>query len=83
MSGISTNFGVWHFTHYKKKEEMLGRPAFQVTEAFDVMDMARDEINMCELKRLCVCLNWMTFIEREKENGTPGKADFSSAIQPY
>jgi hypothetical protein len=28
MSGIASNFGVWHLTHYIKKEEMLGRPAF-------------------------------------------------------
>jgi hypothetical protein len=45
-----------------------------VTESFDVMDMAKDEINLSELKRLCVCLNWLCFIDRE-ENGTPGKAD--------
>jgi len=28
MAGISTNFGVWIFTHYLKKEEMLCRPSF-------------------------------------------------------
>ena len=57
-----------------------------MTESFDVMDMAKDEINLSELKRLCVCLNWMTFMEVKADVKTPGKADFErmpQCMQPY
>jgi hypothetical protein len=50
------------------------------------MDMAKDEINLSELKRLCVCLNWLTFMEVKAEKGTPGKADLDRmphCMQPY
>ena len=67
VSGISSNFGVWVFTKYLKKEEMLGRPSYQVTEQFDVMDMNEDVINETELKRVCVAINWLTY----KSNPAP------------
>ena len=75
VSGIASNFGVWVFTKYLKKEEMLGRPSYQVTEQFDVMDMNEDVINETELKRVCVTLNWLTYKENASQppptcNGT-------------
>ena len=57
--GISSNFGVWILTKYLKKEEMLGRSPYQVTESFHVMDMNDDTINEMELKRLVVTIQWM------------------------
>lgn len=62
--GISSNFGVWILTKYLKKEEMLGRGAYQVTESFHVMDMSDDNINETELKRLVVTLQWMCTKDR-------------------
>jgi len=64
VAGISTNFGVWIFTKYLKNEEMMGRPSFMATEQFEVMDSNKDDINMGELRRLVLCLQWLAIIEK-------------------
>ena len=71
--GISTNFGNWILTKYLKKEEMLGRPAYQVTESFHVMDMNDDNINEQELKRLVVTIQWLCTKKPPRKTGA-GKA---------
>ena len=64
VAGISTNFGVWIFTKYLKNEEMMGRPSFMATEQFEVMDSNKDDINMGELRRLVLCLQWLAHIDK-------------------
>jgi len=35
-----------------------------VTESFEVMDMNKDDINIDELKRLVVTLNWLCNLDK-------------------
>ena len=50
MWGISTNFGMWVFTKYNKRDEMLSNNnPFMVTEAIELMDLTSYKIKEEEL----------------------------------
>lgn len=46
MTGIATNFGLWMFTKYSKREEILNSSTpFTISSAIEIMD-----INECKLR---------------------------------
>lgn len=51
VTGVSTNFGMWIFTRYIKKDEMLGKKAtpFMVSEPIEIMDINDSKIKEEEL----------------------------------
>ena len=48
--GISTNFGMWIFTFYSKKDEILQKKTpFMVSEPIEIMDLKDNKIRVEEL----------------------------------
>lgn len=51
MIGIATNFGVWIFTKYSKKDEMLKNKApFLVSKPIELVDPRNNKIREDELR---------------------------------
>eukprot|EP00347_Sterkiella_histriomuscorum_P006217 403353614 len=65
MMGISTNFGMWIFTFYSKKDEMIkDLQPFMVSDPIEIMDIRDSKIRTEELQKLiliidCLCQNNM------------------------
>ena len=60
MWGISTNFGLWVFTKYSKKDEMLkNQNPFQLTESIELMDLTSYKIKEEELQKLVLLLDML------------------------
>jgi hypothetical protein len=59
VTGISTNFGMWIFTRYIKKDEMLGQKSspFMVSEPIEIMDINDSRVREDELQRLILVLD--------------------------
>jgi hypothetical protein len=50
MWGISTNFGLWVFTKYNRRDEMLhNKNPFLLTESIELMDLHSYKIKEEEL----------------------------------
>jgi hypothetical protein len=60
MWGISTNFGLWVFTKYNKKDEMLNnKNPFLLTESIELMDLNSYKIKEEELQKLVLLLDML------------------------
>ena len=61
MWGISTNFGLWVFTKYNKRDEMLekNKNPFQLTESIELMDFNSYKIKEEELQKLVQLLDML------------------------
>ncbi len=58
-TGISTNFGMWIFTRYIKRDEMQGKKStpFMVSEPIEIMDINDSHVKEEELQRLVLILD--------------------------
>ena len=60
MWGISTNFGLWVFTKYSRRDEMLhSKNPFVLTESIELMDLLTYKIKEEELQKLVLLLDML------------------------
>ncbi|CDW88787.1 UNKNOWN [Stylonychia lemnae] len=58
MMGISTNFGMWIFTFYSKKTEVItSTQPFMVSDPIEIMDIRDAEMREDELRKLILIIN--------------------------